>query len=376
MPSASTDTNASPFFTYLRTVHDAWRRQLADSLSAPSLASLLSASKADSATQRRLAEGVHAREVADLAAQLSDTDAARLKSCAGQWAGSWLSVFPTTFRTTARSCHYRLALRIRLGIWLPGLASNSIICGGCSSRVDPQGKHYGFCKNRSGVWNVRHDTLESTLHHVLCYLRQRVRYTRGAGNLLNDVRPPSTGGKINYRRTDLVIEGYYGIGRHLFLDVAIPDPCCLSARNAGSMTSSGAAASAKEKAKQNKYNALVQRVGGKFYPAIIERYGTFGDSLVGVLKKIIGEAQRDPLVDDDYVFSTSSRAMYAASQLCFTTVLADAYMIDQLMAQDVSGCPLGTSVPASAPLCVPPPSGVQRASDPCFYEVAGMCRHD
>ena len=72
--------------------------------------------------------------------------------------------------------------------------------------------HYGFCKNRSGVWTVRHDTLEGTLHHVFCYLRQRVRYTRGAGNLLNDVRPPGSSGKTNWRRTDLVLEGYYGIG--------------------------------------------------------------------------------------------------------------------------------------------------------------------
>ena len=117
-------------------------------------------------------------------------------------------------------------------------------------------------------------------------------------------------------------------------------------------------------------------MGGKFYPAIIERFGTFGDSLVGLLKTIIGEAQRDPLVDDDYVFSTSSRTSYVASQLCFTAVIADAYMIDQLMAMDVSGCPLGAAVPAPAPPRVPPPSGPQRASDPCFYEVLGMYRHE
>ena len=85
---------------------------------------------------------------------------------------------------------------------------------------------------------------------------------------------------------------------------------------------------------------------------------------------------RDPLVDDDYVFSTSSRTTYVVSQLCFTAVIADAYMIDQLMAHDVSGCPLGAAVPVSAPPRVSPPSGVQRASDPCFYEVAGMYRHD
>ena len=121
---------------------------------------------------------------------------------------------------------------------------------------------------------------------------------------------------------------------------------------------------------------LAQRVGGKFIPTVIERFGAFGDALVGLLKTLTGEAQRDPLVDDDYVFSTSSRTTYVASQLCFTAVIADAYMMDQLMAHDVSGCPLGAAVPAPAPPRVSPPSGVQRASDPCFYEVAGMYRHD
>ena len=45
-----------------------------------------------------------------------------------------------------------------------------------------------------------------------------------------------------------------------------------------SATSTGVAASAKEKYKQNKYNPLAQRVGGKFIPAIIERFGAFGDA--------------------------------------------------------------------------------------------------
>ena len=124
------------------------------------------------------------------------------------------------------------------------------------------------------------------------------------------------------------------------------------------------------------HNPLAQRVGGQFIPTIIERFGAFGDALVGLIKTLTGEAQRDPLIDDDYVFSTSSRTTYVASQLCFTAVIADAYMIDQLMAHDVSGCPLGAAVPAPAPPRVSPPSGVQRASDPCFYEVAGMYRHD
>ena len=70
--------------------------------------------------------------------------------------------------------------------------------------------------------------------------------------------------------------------------------------------------------KQNKYNSLAQRVGGQFIPTIIERFGTFGDALVGLIKTLTGEAQRDPLIDDDHVFSTSSRTTYVC---CFAAVL-------------------------------------------------------
>ena len=66
---------------------------------------------------------------------------------------------------------------------------------------------------------------------------------------------------------------------------------------------------------------MAQRVGGKFYPVVVERFGTFGSAFVGLLKSLTGEATRDPLVDDDYVFSTSSRTTYVASTICFTAVI-------------------------------------------------------
>ena len=87
-----------------------------------------------------------------------------------------------------------------------------------------------------------------------------MRYTRSAANLFNDDRPSRAGRgssqKASWRRADLYLDGYYGIGRHLFIDVAVPDPCCTTARAAGSSSTSGAAASVKEHAKQTKYNPL------------------------------------------------------------------------------------------------------------------------
>ena len=72
----------------------------------------------------------------------------------GQHAGSWLAVFPTTFYTVARGRHYRLALRARVGLWLPGLASadDSAVRWLQDARVDACGMHYGSCKNRGNMW--------------------------------------------------------------------------------------------------------------------------------------------------------------------------------------------------------------------------------
>ena len=143
---------------------------------------------------------------------------------------------------------------------------------------------------------------------------------------------------------------------------------------AGSATRSGVAAAAKEQIKNNKYIPLARRCNGRFYPAVIERFGAFGGQLVGLIKMLTGDGDRDPLVDDDYVFATRSRTTYLTSHLCFATVIADAYMLDTFMSHDVSGRPLGGAAAAPPPPRMPAPAGVQRVSDPCLYEVAGVLR--
>ena len=82
---------------------------------------------------------------------------------------------PATFYTVARGRHNRLALRARVGLWLPGLASADVLCGGCKTPVDACGMHYGSCKNRGNMWTVRHDIVETALISMLCYLRLRAR---------------------------------------------------------------------------------------------------------------------------------------------------------------------------------------------------------
>ena len=102
-----------------------------------------------------------------------------------------------------------------------------------------------------------------------------------------------------------------------------------------------------------------RRSDGRFYPAVIERFGAFGNQLVGLIKMLTGDGDRDPLADDDYVFATRSRTTYLVSHLCFTTVIADAYMMDAFMSHDVSGRPLGgaSAAPPPGPWGVGPSGG-------------------
>ena len=83
---------------------------------------------------------------------------------------------------------------------------------------------------------------------------------------------------------------------------------------------------------------------------MIERFGAFGGQLVGLIKMLTGDGDRDPLVDDDYVFATRSRTTYLTSHLCFATVIADAYMLDTFMSHDVDlRRPLGGAAAAPPP---------------------------
>ena len=63
------------------------------------------------------------------------------------------------------------------------------------------------------------------------------------GRHASDRRP---GGRAvsKWRRADVYLDGFYGITRHLFIDVAVPDPCGATSRAAGSATRSGVAAAA------------------------------------------------------------------------------------------------------------------------------------
>ena len=129
----------------------------------------------------------------------------------------------------------------------------------------------------------------------------------------------------------------FGPGRHLFLDTAITCPAIGGALNAqpSSAATIGVAASLRAAKKVTKYQPLAESVSSSFKPAVVERFGACCDELVGFIKQLTGDGDRDALRADDYAFSTASRTTYMASLLVFGAVIADAVMVERVIGMDV-----------------------------------------
>ena len=68
---------------------------------------------------------------------------------------------------------------------------------------------------------------------------------------------------------------------------------------------------------------------------MVERFGAFCDALVGVVREVCGDRDRDALLHDDVTFSQSSRTTWAAGLLALAVVVADATMLDAAIGLDV-----------------------------------------
>jgi len=309
----------------------------------PTLRDLLTASP----TQHDIAEGVYLKSWAQvLAAQPDDFQRARFLSAGGQHAGTWLAAFPMSMWTTARARHYQLALSMRLGMPLPELSPVRGVpryCNatGCGMQVDPFGFHSGNCRagNRWGLWTNRHDTVQMAILYIIRSAgRRAMACSAGSGNWFG-ARARRTGSKGGYKRADLVIPNYYGLGRHMFLDVAVAEPTAGYALNAtpSSAAHAGVAADVRAARKCAKYCDLAAGVSSDFQPACIERYGAMCGALVGLIKSMVGDRERDAFFDDEYAFSTSSATTHAASKITFATCMADAAMVERVLEAEGRG---------------------------------------
>ena len=146
-------------------------------------------------------------------------------------------------------------------------------------------------------------------------------------------------GSNKYKKADVVMAHYHGPGRHLFLDCAITDPVAGAALAAdpSSAEASGVAASLRAATKVSKYGRLAAGVSSQFVPAVVERFGTSCDELVGLINMVCGNGERDAFRDCDYTFSASSRVTYATGLLGLSVVIADAAMVERVMSVDACG---------------------------------------
>ena len=115
-----------------------------------------------------------------------------------------------------------------------------------------------------------------------------------------------------------------------------PDPLAATALRSSpsSADESGRAATLRAEKKVAKYEALLLAVGGLFRAAVVERFGAVGDSLAGLLRLVVGDAER--MRDaDDYSFTAQRQVVWAAQHVVFSAVMGDAAMLDAAMERDV-----------------------------------------
>ena len=282
--------------------------------------------------------------------QLTDADRARVESCAGRHAGAWLCVLPVVPALRALPGVFRLALCVRLGVALPELqplSAGGVVCGACGAMHDAFGRHPSVCSrgNSEHLWTERHDVLQDALIWVARVVGQARARAVGrtqwfsyaalaaAGRLpAADAEGRLRGGLF----ADIVLPGYRGPGRHLFVDVAVTAPDSLTAVAAGAARcgGGGAAAQARASKKHAKYGDACAAMGADFRAACMDRYGACCDDLHGLVQQLCGDGDRS-VDSDDWYYTAPSRVSYHMQRVVFACVMADAAMLSRVIDRDV-----------------------------------------
>ena len=165
---------------------------------------------------------------------------------------------------------FRRALHLRLGVPLRELASGDVRCA-CGEVVDPYGFHYGSgCRqgNRGNAWGARHEMANDALISAFHGLGVRGAHAVSQ-NYLGEAA--LTGRGHGYKRPDGRLRGYHAIDRHVYWDMAVADPACLTALRGGSAMPAGAGVAARRRcaAKDTKYKALVEGTGSQWVPFLL-----------------------------------------------------------------------------------------------------------
>ena len=291
-------------------------------------------------SQRELSTGVfEVRAAAVLAEQPCERHRARLRSAGGISAGAWLDVMPVSDRLRAAPRLFWLALCMRLGMPIADLLpvdGRVPTCLACGAEHDAFGRHPSVCRtgNRASMFTVRHDALQSALLWVYRTVGLAASAVQGA-SYLGTAGYTASGGQL---RPDIAVWHYRAPSRHMFLDVAVTDPGGLAALHASPPSSAepGVAAELRARKKEGKYAAACSARGCSFVPAIMERFGTVGCGLMGLLRECAGD--RAVSCDaPDWSFTAKSRRDYFVQHVVFACVIADAAMLETAIDLDVTG---------------------------------------
>ena len=336
-PSALGPDSALPTFAALRA---AARRVSSASAGPVDFPTLLSASPP---AQRALAEGLWARaRVALLGAQVDDGGRARVASCGGAYAGAWLDVLPLSVEQRATPEHYRLALAMRLGVRLPevevAIAAGRARDCPCGSVHDVYGRHPSVCRrgNRAGLWTTRHDALQWAILAV-ARMVGRAAHAVGRRNWFSAAALAAAGRDFDHGLyADIALPHYRAPARHLYVDVAItaPEAGGALAHSPSSRDRGGVAAEMRVQKKHRKYKPAVDAMGGVFRAGVMERFGACSDDLVGLVKGLCGDGDRDP-ASEDWGCTAPTRLRYHMQRVVFAGVMADAAMVDMALSMDV-----------------------------------------
>ena len=144
----------------------------------------------------------------------------------------------------------------------------------------------------------------------------------------------SADGEAGGLYADIVLPHYRAPGRHLFIDVAVTDPLSATALRGGSAHRAGVAAQDRVAKKHGKYSLACDMMGAGFRAGVMERYGACSDDLVGLVRGLCGEGDRDYDVEDWY-FTAPSSMSYHMQRIVLAGVMGDADMIARALDMDM-----------------------------------------
>ena len=98
----------------------------------------------------------------------------------------------------------------------------------------------------------------------------------------------------------------------------------------------GVAAASKQSSKHRKYDSLCDQIGSEFRAGVVERFGACCDDMQGLIRMVAGDGECDA-GSVEWSPTATSRITRAAQCVVFSTVMAEARMVRDVMDLDVYG---------------------------------------